>query len=394
MNPAQDLLHPYPFERLRSLFAGAKPPTSLPHINMGIGEPQHPTPPLILDALMRNFGMLAKYPMSQGSPELRSAISQWLLRRFGVTVDSDRRILPVSGSREALFAIAQAVVNPMAMNGNGKPVVLLPNPFYQIYEGAAIMAGAEPIYVPTSAEAGFKPDWSTVPADVWPRVQLVYVCTPGNPAGACLTESDFRWLANQADTFGFLVVSDEPYSELYNGEPPYGSIQLQHENFITVNSLSKRSSAPGLRSGFIAASPAVTEKILLYRTYHGAAPSLMVQAASAAAWQDEAHVVENRRLYREKFAACQPILNAVLPCHMPEGGFFLWAQVPKESRWHGSDEAFARELYERVNVTVLPGSYLARDFRGENPGAGYVRVALVADVATCKRAVEAIVTLS
>lgn len=252
------------------------------------------------------------------------------------------------------------------------------------------MAGAEPFYVPTLEATGHKLDWSVVPPEIWSRVRLVYVCSPGNPAGAVLNEADFRWLAQQADHYGFLIVSDEPYSEIYNGEAPFGSIQLGHPRVITVNSLSKRSSAPGLRSGFIAADASVLEKILLYRTYHGAAPSLMVQAASAAAWSEEAHVVENRALYREKFLAVQPALSEALPCGMPEGGFFLWAQVPVDSRWKGSDEAFALDLYREQNVTVLPGSYLAREAHGTNPGTGYIRLALVANLETCRVAVERI----
>jgi len=389
MNPALDLLHPYPFERLRSLFAGVVPPADLPHINMGIGEPQHPTPKVLLDAIHANLGMLSKYPPTGGTPEFLAAVAGWIHRRYGVEVDSSRQILPVSGSREGLFAVAQAIIDPST-----RPVVLLPNPFYQIYEGAAIMAGAEPFYVPTVAGTQFLPDFSVIPAEVWPRVQLLYLCSPGNPTGAVMSADHYRALTQLAEEFDFLIVSDEPYSELYQSEPPYGGIQTQHPRVIVLNSLSKRSSAPGLRSGFIFGAPDVMDKIRLHRTYHGAAPSSVVQQASAVAWSDEAHVEENRRLYREKFDVCQPLVNQVLPCEIPAGGFFLWAKVPESSRWAGSDEAFARELYATAKVTVLPGTYLAREANGQNPGAGYVRIALVADLATCVRAAKAMSDLA
>ena len=383
MNPDLALLHPYPFEKLRRLFAGVEP-TAKP-INMGIGEPQHPTPKVILDAIQEHLSLLGKYPPTPGTPELRASIAAWIAQRFGVGMDPDRQIVPISGSREGLFGIAQAVIDR-----SRKPVVLLPNPFYQIYEGAAIMAGAEPIYVP----APIKPDWSTVPNEVWDRVQLAYVCSPGNPGGAVLTAEDYEPLIQRANRHGFIVVADEPYSELYNGEPPMSALQLGSDRVVVFNSLSKRSSAPGLRSGFAAGPAEVIEKYLLYRTYHGAAPSSLVQAASLAAWRDEEHVLENRLKYRAKYETCQPIVNQHLPCEVPDGGFFLWAEVPQESRWQGSDEAFAKDLFAEHGVTVLPGSYLAREVDGVNPGAGRVRIALVAERDTCREACERIAILA
>lgn len=374
MNPRLDLLHPYPFERLRRLFAGLEP--GGPPINLGIGEPQHPTPPVITEALQRAMPLLGKYPPTAGTPELRQAIAGWLGRRYGVEVE-EREVLPVAGSREALFAFAQAVLDPADPG-----VVLLPNPFYQIYEGAAIMAGAEPFYVP----AGDKPDWSIVPADVWPRVKLVYVCSPGNPTGAVLDLDDWNEIFAYADAYGFTIAADECYSEIYTGAPPLGALQAAkalgrtNERLVVFNSLSKRSSAPGLRSGFVAGDPAILEKFLLYRTYQGCAPSLAVQAGSVAAWNDEAHVEENRAKYRAKFAEVREWLPAG---GLPAGGFFLWYPVD-------DDEAVARGLYEREGITVLPGSYLGRDLGAGNPGAGYVRIALVPELQVCVRAAQSI----
>jgi len=383
VNPDLERLHPYPFEKLRKLFedtdAGDTP------INMGIGEPQHPTPPVLLNAIRENLHLLGKYPPTPGTPELRAAIAEWIERRFGVNLNADRQVVPISGSREGLFAIAQAVIDR-----SRDPVVLLPNPFYQIYEGAAIMAGAKPFYVP----APIKPDWSAVPDHVWPRVQLAYVCSPGNPGGAVLTAEDYAPLLERAERHGFVIAADEPYSELFNGEPPISALQLGSERVVAFNSLSKRSSAPGLRSGFAAGSADIIAKYLLFRTYHGAAPSSLVQAASLAAWNDESHVEENRRKYQAKFEVCQPIIDRHLPCQIPDGGFFLWAEVPQESKWKGSDEAFARDLYATHGVTVLPGSYLAREVDGRNPGAGRVRIALVAELDLCREACERIAALA
>ncbi len=382
MNPRLDLLHAYPFERLRRLFAGIEPGGK--PINLGIGEPQHPTPTVITEAMARTMPLLGKYPPTAGTPELRAGIAAWLGRRYGIQA-SEREVLPVAGSREALFAFAQASLDPADPG-----VVLLPNPFYQIYEGAAIMAGAEPFYVPTSPDrygpAAGKPDWSAVPDDVWPRVRLVYVCSPGNPTGAVLGLDDWNEVFAYADRYGFTVAADECYSEIYQAEPPMGALQAarelgrSNERLVVFNSLSKRSSAPGLRSGFVAGDPAIVDRFLLYRTYHGCAPSLQVQAASLAAWDDEAHVAENRAKYRAKFEA----VRGWLPDGgTPAGGFFLWYPVE-------DDEATARELYRREGITVLPGSYLGRDAGKGNPGAGFVRIALVPELEVCVEAASRI----
>ncbi len=370
MNPRLDLLHAYPFERLRRLFAGIEPGGD--PINLGIGEPQHPTPSVITEALVRAMPLLGKYPPTAGTPELREAIAAWLGRRYRIAVE-EREVLPVAGSREALFAFAQAVLDPADPG-----VVLLPNPFYQIYEGAALLAGAEPFYVPTPEENGYLPDWSAVPEDVWSRVRLAYVCSPGNPTGAVLDLDGWNEVFAYADRYGFVVAADECYSEIYNGEPPVGALQAakelgrSNERLVVFNSLSKRSSAPGLRSGFVAGDAEIVAKFLLYRTYHGCAPGLNVQAASAAAWNDEAHVEENRAKYRVKFDEVTEAISQYLPTRKPPGGFFLWAKVPGEN-----DQEFAQGLYAGTGLTVLPGSYLGRGVENLNPGMGYVRIALV-----------------
>jgi N-succinyldiaminopimelate aminotransferase len=372
VNPRLDLLHPYPFEKLRRLHAGLRAPEGMRPINLGIGEPQHPTPAVITETLVQNLALLSKYPPTGGTPELRGAISEWLGRRYGIPApDPERAVLPVAGTREALFAFAQALLDPADPG-----VVLLPNPFYQIYEGAATMAGAEPFYVPTPRESGYLPDWSAVPADVWPRVRLAYLCSPGNPAGAVMGLEEWREAFALADRYGFVVAADECYSEIYNGDAPVGALEAAHrlgrgtERVVTFNSLSKRSSAPGLRSGFVAGDPEIVSRFLLYRTYHGAAPSSLTQAASVPAWRDEAHVEENRAKYQAKFA----IARRLLPdAPIPAGGFFLWLPVD-------DDEAFSRRAFTEAGLTVLPGRYLAREVNGDDPGAGYVRVALVADM--------------
>lgn len=382
MNPRLELLHPYPFERQRILLSGLQLPAGLKPINLGIGEPQHPTPQFLLDSLTENLGLLGKYPASAGMPELREAITQWIARRYGIPAPNPtREVIPVSGTREALFAFGQAVLDP------GDPgVVLMPNPFYQIYEGAALMAGAEPVYVPTPTENHFLPDWKKVSADVWPRVKLAYVCSPGNPCGAVMGLSDWKKIFDLADRYGFVIAADECYSEIYNGEPPVGALEAANklrrgnERIVVFNSLSKRSSAPGLRSGFVAGDPAILEKYLLYRTYHGAAPSLVVQAASALAWADESHVEENRAKYQAKFLAAQEILGDRMG-PMPAGGFFLWVRVDDA-------EEMTRRLFAEHALTVLPGPYLAREAGGENPGDGFIRVALVPEIEVCRDAME------
>lgn len=382
MNPRLDLLHPYPFERLRRLLEGAVPPVDLKPINLGIGEPQHPTPGVITQAITDNLKLLGKYPPTAGTPELRTAISEWLARRYAIPApDPPKEVLPVAGSREALFAFGQAVLDP-----SDPGVVLLPNPFYQIYEGAAIVAGARPVYVPTPVESGFLPDWNAVPADVWPQVRLVYVCSPGNPCGAVMAENDWRALFELADRYGFVIAADECYSEIYFDEPPMGALEAAHrlgrsnERIVVFNSLSKRSSAPGLRLGFVAGDAEILKKFTLYRTYHGAAPSWLTQVAGEAAWRDEAHVEENREKYRAKFRMAEEVLGKGRVT-IPDGGFFLWFAV-------NDAEQSVRRLYEHVGLTVLPGPYLAREVDGKNPGDGFLRIALVPDLEVCREALE------
>ena len=390
MNPRLALLQPYPFEKLRQLFASVKPPQGVRPVSLGIGEPQHPTPQFIKDALVANLGGLAKYPPTAGEAGLRESIAKWLMRRYGLPdVNAATQVLPVNGSREALFALTQTVVDDSKPNAT----VVCPNPFYQIYEGAAILAGARACFAPAAPARNYASDLSAVPAAVWADTQLLFVCSPGNPTGAVMTLDDWREVFELADRHGFIVASDECYSEIYFDEakPPLGGLEAAHklgrgfERLIMFSSLSKRSSVPGMRSGFVAGDPAIISKFLLYRTYHGSAMSLSVQAASVAAWNDEAHVMENRRLYREKFDAVLPLIEGALDVRLPDAAFYLWARVPG-----GDDVAFTRDLYAREGVTVLPGSYMARESAGHNPGAGYVRMALVAEVAECAEAAQRI----
>jgi len=385
MNPNLNALHPYPFQKLRDLFADISPNADYKPINLSIGEPKHTTPDFIKTALMQNLGGLANYPTTLGSTELRTAISDWMARRYGIPApDIDKAIIPVNGSREALFAFAQAVIDTSRPN----PVVISPNPFYQIYEGAALLAGAEPYYLNTLPENGFRMDFDSVPETVLSRTQLVYVCSPGNPTGKVLGLEDWREIFALSDKYGFVIASDECYSEIHFDEahPPLGALQAAHqlgrsfERLVMFSSLSKRSNVPGMRSGFVAGDEKILGKFLLYRTYHGCAMSPAVQAASAAAWNDEAHVAENRSMYVEKFAAVTPLLGEALDVRMPDAAFYLWARVP------GSDTEFTRRLYAERNVTVLPGSFLAREAHGINPGAGFVRIALVATLQECVEA--------
>ncbi|MFK3736787.1 succinyldiaminopimelate transaminase [Massilia sp. TN1-12] len=386
MNPHLDRLHPYPFEKLRQLFAGVAPHPDYAPISLGIGEPKHPTPAFIQKALTQGIAGLANYPSTHGGEPLRAAIAGWLERRYGVPpIDPATMVLPVNGSREALFAIAQCVVD------GSKPgaLVLCPNPFYQIYEGAAYLAGAEPYFVNSEPARNFAPDYGSVPDDVWTRVQLLYVCSPGNPTGAVLSLDDWRTLFDLADRHGFVIASDECYSEIYFGAtPPLGALEAAHQlgrsqgarpyaNLIVFSSLSKRSNVPGMRSGFVAGDPELMKKFLLYRTYSGGAMPPPVQAASVAAWGDETHVQDNRNLYREKFSLITPLLKEVMDVELPDAGFYLWADVRRSGL---SDTEFARRLYAEYNVTVLPGSYLARDAHGINPGSNRIRMALVAGV--------------
>jgi N-succinyldiaminopimelate aminotransferase len=386
VNPHLDRLHPYPFEKLRQLFAGVTPNPEYKPISLGIGEPKHPTPAFIQKALTHAMAGLATYPTTHGGEPLRAAIAGWLERRYGIPpLDAATMVLPVNGSREALFAIAQTVVDPR------KPGALIvsPNPFYQIYEGAAYLAGAEPYFVNSQPGRNFGCDYSCVPDDVWARVQLLYLCSPGNPTGAVLSLDDWRELFALSDRHGFVIAADECYSEIYFGAtPPLGALEAAHQlgrsggarpytNLIVFSSLSKRSNVPGMRSGFVAGDPELMKKFLLYRTYCGGAMSPPVQAASIAAWNDEAHVQDNRTLYKEKFGLITPLLKQVMDVELPDAGFYLWADVRRTGL---SDTEFARGLYAEYNVTVLPGSYLARDAHGSNPGRNRIRMALVAEV--------------
>ena len=387
MNPDLDRLQPYPFERLAALKAGIQPPAGLTPIPLSIGEPKHAAPGFVLEELISHLHGVSAYPATKGTPALREAIAGWLTRRYGLpegAVDPEHQVLPVNGTREALFAIAQALVDRTR-----DPLVAMPNPFYQIYEGAALLAGAEPYYLNTPAATGFLPDLEAVPNAVWERCQLLYLCSPGNPTGAVLSEAFLTRALELADRHDFVVASDECYSEIYmdEGRPPVGLLEVAarlgrtgFERCLVFNSLSKRSSLPGLRSGFVAGDARLMERFLLYRTYHGCAMPLHVQAASTRAWSDEEHVRANRALYRQKFEAVLKVLNPVLPMAAPEGGFFLWPETPV------ADTAFARELFARTNVTVLPGSFLSRPTPAGDPGANRVRIALVAPREDCVEA--------
>lgn len=390
MNPNLAKLQPYPFEKLRRLFAGVTQPAGLQEIRLHIGEPQHGTPRFIKDALVAGLDGLASYPATNGSDVLRAAIAGWIGRRYGIPApDAASQVLPVAGSREALFAFAQCVADPTRPDG----LVLCPNPFYQIYEGAAYLAGLTPAFINQLPENGFVPDFAAVPEDTWRRTQLIYVCSPGNPTGHVLGLEEWRRLFELSDRHGFVIASDECYSEIYFDEdrPPLGALEAarklgrdDYRRLVIFSSLSKRSNVPGLRSGFVAGDAEVLKKFWLYRTYHGCALNPAVQAASVAAWDDEAHVRENRRLYREKFDAVTAGLAACLETTRPEAGFYLWARTPM------ADTEFARELFRQYNVSVLPGSFLARAAGGLNPGDRFVRIALVAGLEECRQAAERI----
>jgi N-succinyldiaminopimelate aminotransferase len=390
MNPDLDRLQPYPFEKLNQLKAGVTP-VAREHIALSIGEPKHQPPGFVVEELITHLHGLANYPLTKGMVGLRQAIADWLTARFDLeagSLDAERHILPVAGTREALFAFAQAVVDRTT-----SPLVISPNPFYQIYEGAALLAGAEPWFLNTTAATGFLPDLDAVPTDVWQRCQLFYLCTPGNPTGAVANIAYLQKLISLADEHDFVIASDECYSELYFDEsaPPAGLLQAaaamgrdDYSRCVVFHSLSKRSNLPGLRSGFVAGDAEVLGRFLKYRTYHGCALPLHTQAASTAAWRDEAHVKANRELYRQKFEAVLAILQPVMKVERPDAGFYLWAETP------GSDTDFTKQLFAEQNVTVLPGSYLSREAHGSNPGAGRVRMALVAELDECIEAAERI----
>ena len=390
MNPRLDTLQPYPFEKLRLLLAQAgTPPAGLRAINLSIGEPKHAAPQCVKDAIIGALDGLSSYPPTKGDPLLRQAISQWIGKRYGIPCPNpETQVLPVLGSREALFAFAQVVLDS-TKNG----IVVCPNPFYQIYEGAALLGGATPYYVNSEPKLNFGCDWSTVPTEIWARTQLLFVCSPGNPAGNVMKLSECQTLFELSDRYGFVIASDECYSEIYLDEtrPPLGGLQAavqlgrtDFRNLISFSSLSKRSNVPGMRSGFVAGDATLMAKFLLYRTYHGSALSPVVSAGSIAAWKDEAHVIDNRRQYQAKFDAVLPILEPVLDVKRPDASFYLWAGTK------GSDSDFVRDLLTHTNVTTLPGSFVGRTVNGVNPGKNRIRIALVAPLADCVEAAQRI----
>ena len=391
MNPRLELLHTYPFEKLARLKAGVTPPKDLPHVALSIGEPQHETPAFILETLKQNLHRLGSYPATIGLIELRAAAARWLERRFGLEggrVNPETMVLPVNGTREALFAFVQAMVG-----AKPKPLVAMPNPFYQIYEGASLLAGAEPYFLNTNAANGYIPDLDAVPAEAWDRCEILFLCNPGNPAGATAPVQYLEHALDLAEKHNFVIAADECYAEIYLDEstPPPSLLQAalatgrdELQRCIVFHSLSKRSSVPGLRSGFVAGDASIVAKFLLYRTYHGSAMAVPTQVASVAAWDEDLHAAQNRKLYQDKFARVLPILAPVLDVKRPDGAFYLWPDVG------GDDELFTRDLFEEQNLTLLPGSYLARDANGENPGRGRVRISLTAHVDQCVLAAERI----
>ena len=392
MNPLLSRLQPYPFERLRKLFADVKTAPGLRPISLGIGEPKHATPAFIEQALSNQDGGLSKYPATAGEPALRGACAAWARQRYSIELDATTQVLPVNGSREALFAFTQVIVDATRPSAR----VICPNPFYQIYEGATLLAGATPYYAASDPARNFGVNWDVVPDEVWQDTQMIFVCSPGNPTGAVMPLSEWEKLFALSDRYGFVIASDECYSEIYfDGTSPLGGLEAaqklgrsDYKNLVMFTSLSKRSNVPGLRSGFVAGDAALLKAFLLYRTYHGGAMSPVVQAASVAAWGDEEHVRENRRMYSDKFAQVTPVLAKVMDVKLPDASFYLWAGVPEGL---GMDDAeFAKQLYASTGVTVLPGSYLAREAQGFNPGANRVRMALVAETAECLEAAQRI----
>lgn len=394
MNPKLELLQPYPFARLRKLMDGLEPPANLQPISLHIGEPKHPTPTILTDTLIQHLNGLAVYPITAGITELRQACAQWLQHRYaGLNVNPDTEVLPVLGSREALFAFTQTIIDTSCQF---QPVVISPNPFYQIYEGAAVLAGARVEYVNCRAPH-FMPQWQEIDSNTWSKVQLVFVCSPGNPSGAVMNLEQWQKLFTLQDEYGFVIASDECYSEIYfdDDNKPLGALQAAtqlgrtFDRLIMFTSLSKRSNAPGLRSGFVAGDSKLLANFLLYRTYHGSAMSLPVQYASIAAWNDEEHVIANRNLYREKFEKVIPILQRKFAIQKPDASFYLWLSVPD-----GDDLAFTKKLWQKAAIRVLPGRYLARNTPYGNAGAGYVRIALVSSVEECVEAAERMINLS
>ena len=394
MNHNLDQLHPYPFAKMSALLANSTPAPEYSTIKLGIGEPKHTPPAFVLDVIHENLDKISRYPTTNGTFELRQAIAHWLERRFFLQhVSAEREVLPVMGTREAIFSFVQAVVDHG--DEQAQPVVVMPNPFYQIYEGAAILAEATPYFVPCSADNGFKGDYSAVPAKVWENTQLLFVCSPNNPTGSVMTMEDWEQLIRLSDRYGFVIASDECYSELYFDEAPIGLLQAcaalgrnHFKNCVVFHSLSKRSNLPGLRSGFIAGDAALLKPYLQYRTYQGCAMPIPHQLASIAAWQDEAHVAVNRALYKEKFALWMAELGDLLELRMPDAGFYFWIKAP--AQFDHDDEQFVKALYEQANIHALAGRYLSREVDGHNPGAGYVRIALVASVEESREAINRI----
>ena len=391
MNPELDKLHPYPFEKLSVLKSSVTPNSEVKHIALSIGEPKHQAPEIVMKELQQQLSGVSAYPLTKGIPELRQAITDWLTQRFNLPKESlnpEEHIIPVNGTREALFAFAQAVIDR-----SKNPLIVMPNPFYQIYEGAAYLSGAEPFYINTTAENNYLPDFDTVSEETWSRCQLLYVCSPGNPTGAVIDKPTLQKLINLSEKHDFIIASDECYSEIYFNEnnPPVGLLEAAAEmgntdysRCVVFHSLSKRSNLPGLRSGFVAGDKNILGKFLKYRTYHGCAMPLHHQKASITAWQDEKHVEENRALYQKKFTDVLEILQPVLDVKKPDASFYLWAKTPN------SDEDFAKNLFAEQNITVLPGSYLSRESQGINPGSQHVRMALVASYEECIEAAQRI----
>jgi len=394
MNPKLNLLQPYPFEKLAALKQPYTPPADKAHIALSIGEPKHQPPEFVVEALHNSLGKLATYPSTKGLPELREAIANWAIKRFHLSnLDPETEVLPVNGTREALFAFAQAVINEQ-----DKPLVVSPNPFYQIYEGAAFLAGAEPYFLNCTEDNNFIPDFEQVPESIWQRCQLIYLCSPGNPTGAVISQDQYQTLLTLSDKYQFIVASDECYSELYFDEesPPTGLLQAcealgrqDYKNCVVFHSLSKRSNLPGLRSGFVAGDKNILAQFLKYRTYHGCAMPVQHQLASIAAWSDETHVKQNRDFYRAKFDTVLDILGDTLNVQKPAASFYLWPETPVVGKVQ-NEQDFAQQLYATQNVTVLPGSFLGRETQGQNPGNNRVRMALVAPLEECIEAAQRI----
>ncbi len=408
MNANLQSLHPYPFEKLAKLLANVTPNDNYTPIKLGIGEPKHEPPAFVLEELCKHAHKVQNYPTTGGMPELSTVISQWLKRRFSLNCIADNQVIPVMGTREAIFSFVQAVVNPLDAkntkscendeadkNDSGPPIVIMPNPFYQIYEGATILAQAEAYYVPCTADNNYNPDYQTVPDSVWQRTQLVFACSPNNPTGAVMKQEDWQFLLDKSDEYGFVIASDECYSELYFDSPPLGLLEMcaltgrdDYHNCVVFHSLSKRSNLPGLRSGFIAGDEQLLTPYMKYRTYQGCAMPLHHQYASIKAWQDETHVEENRQQYRQKFQLWLDEFDGILALRKPDAGFYFWLKVP--DKFNGDDEAFVIALYEKLNIHALAGRYLSREVDGVSAGKGYVRLALVASIEETQEAIERI----